>query len=352
MTPGNSVMCFMKESRQYDCVRPFLVVALMGLVFALAIGFLKAEPPDNDLAQRFLNDGPRAWAEYRAVAERFQGGQTLVTTTADGKPGMQRQYETKKNENCKMLLARNQLKGKTEETVYAVNSRYSFALRKNDNGQAWVMTTLKMRGDGRERSVDEELSDVETNCILIYPSYYDLAELVKQPTFRVLRATVVPRDGEQWAQIDFDNTNSAAGVPKSSLIQGGTLLLDPKRYWCVRSAQLRVGSQRRNSIETEIRDLSAKYPVPKKYLENREIGLGQGSPQKEQWIREFDLSDPSSLPPDSEFTLSAFGLKEPPGIDEKGPIPLFLWIVGGAVVLLVVGTLISWLKRRLFVSAK
>jgi hypothetical protein len=47
-----------------------------------------------------------------------------------------------------------------------------------------------------------------------------------------------------------------------------------------------------------------------------------------------------------EFTLTAFGLPEPPGIEWKKPMPVYLWVIAAAVGCLLLAMGARWLKRR------
>jgi hypothetical protein len=57
--------------------------------------------------------------------------------------------------------------------------------------------------------------------------------------------------------------------------------------------------------------------------------------------------------PDAEFTLSAFGLKEPLGVTWDRPTPWYIWLSVVAISCLVLGFGLHWFRRRyLTTSAK
>jgi hypothetical protein len=156
---------------------------------------------------------------------------------------------------------------------------------------------------------------------------------------------------EELAQIAFDNTHQPFSENRPFFpIQSGVLVLDPKRSWSLRSAQLNLmyrGSAMKVQAKTEIRDPSAPLPIPLSYTEIREITThGQTGNRIETWRWDYDFSSPTKLPPTQDFTLSAFGLPEPPGVEWKRPIPWWVWVAGAGTVLLIAGAIFRWLKGR------
>jgi hypothetical protein len=329
-----------------------------GLVIYIALSAVIAangQNPQSDWEQRFLSEAPACWQDYRVFAQGLQGSQT-IRAESNGKAGLENRLEFKVNKVCRLLQdqALNNLnKNRGEKTVFAVNPDYSFTLQRRDPQSGWLITSLKMQADGRDARVDSDISAaLDNNCILIAPyNNWFLIDLLRQPSFRVIRAAPVDANRGQWVQIDFDNTHPLiAGAKGFFPIQAGTLVLDPNRYWTVRSARLicqHGATKVVATIELEVRDLAGKYPIPKRYVEKRERRDGDDAPQRETWLREFDLAEVSPLPADAEFRLSAFGLPEPPGLESKRPFPWYLWLGYGTAGVILVGTVIGWFKRRL-----
>ncbi len=343
--PG-SHLCEPSSSR----LSSVLIFTALALVAAA-----NGQTTETNWEQRFRKEAPARWDEYRLFAQQLQGSK-IIRAESDGKPGVHTHLQWKANSDCRLLeteVLDNLRSNRGQKTVFGVGRRYSFPLQRRDPASVLVITSLRMFDYGHDAGVDSEFSaSPNNNCILVDPyNNWFLTDLVAQSTFRVIRATPVESNGGPSVQIDFDNSHSfVKGAKDYYPIQAGTLVLDPAHYWSVRSARLTSlhGNMKVNStIEMEIRDLSAKFPVPKRYVEKREIQSGEEPVRKETWVREFELAEVSPLPPDNEFTLSAFGLPEPLGLESRRSYPWYVWLALGTAAVLLVGVLIGWFKRRM-----
>lgn len=61
---------------------------------------------------------------------------------------------------------------------------------------------------------------------------------------------------------------------------------------------------------------------------------------------DYQLEAPAYLPPDTEFTLSAFGLPEPKGIVWDRPSRWYLWFIAAAVLALAVAGYLRYRSQR------
>jgi hypothetical protein len=327
------------------------VACLVAFLGIWSTGVLSYAGTDGQsLRERFTTEAPKEWEEYEKTAASFQGVATLIIDSGNGKP-LKSSVHYKSNQHCRLMISH--AGPEVPIKVFAFNPKYSFVLTRDKEDFPWIIEDLRKAQEGRLALVQEEIgAAIGINSILVYPHYRLLSELVRQPTFAVRKVSSVRTDGHELVRVDFDNAHPLDTDPKKFFpVQNGSLVLDPARSWCIRSATLQSkyrGTDIRSTIVTEMDDLGTKYPLPKKYVEQREMSAeGQDVKKSIKHIREFELQIGNALPPEEEFTLSAFGLSEPTGVEWNRPIPVFLWIVGGAVCVLVLGTLVSWLKRRL-----
>jgi hypothetical protein len=84
------------------------------------------------------------------------------------------------------------------------------------------------------------------------------------------------------------------------------------------------------------------FPVVKRHQLIADIYTPGQGPVEER----YDFSLHRIACTDADFTLSAFGLNEPPGITWERPTPWWLWLIGSAFALLLVAAGFTWLKRR------
>ena len=128
------------------------------------------------------------------------------------------------------------------------------------------------------------------------------------------------------------------------------MVLDPKRYWCVRSLDLdlktlvAVGKHR---TQTELADPTASLPLPNRHVENQDFNmLKTQQPYRLSSELVYSLSQRADLPGDEEFTLTAFVLPEPPGVTWPKPTPWYLWLALAGGLCLALGGVFHWLKKR------
>ncbi|MBA2227964.1 hypothetical protein H0921_17535 [thermophilic bacterium 2918] len=79
------------------------------------------------------------------------------------------------------------------------------------------------------------------------------------------------------------------------------------------------------------------YPIPVRWTLQNDAGVVTS---------EYDLRDEGVEPLEREFTLSAFGLPEPVGVEWERPVRWYLWLMLAGMVCLVAGGVFYWLSRR------
>lgn len=146
-------------------------------------------------------------------------------------------------------------------------------------------------------------------------------------------------------EIDFDYAHEVEKPDNPNM--KGTLLLDPQRFWCVRSYNIEVSQKTIDFKVLELGQTEGSLPVPKRAVRKTEWGSPKDGIKNEAESQyEYTLSEPRRLPGDEEFTLSAFGLPDPVGFEAEKPTRWYLWLMLAAIVCLVLGVTARSLRRR------
>src|SRR5262249_55584221 len=145
-----------------------------------------------------------------------------------------------------------------------------------------------------------------------------LAWLVEQPEFRVTGVKAVNRDAGEFVEIQFEYPHEMDRSSRdASAVQRGLMLLDMHHYWCVAKfdVDLQWSPTMKGDKETKHEynlDASGFPILTRSHTINGRRGSYSGAISEA--VDEYELHAASTLPPDKEFSLSAFGLPEPEGI--------------------------------------
>jgi len=347
-----------------DQVRPrqrnFLCLCLLGGVLLLADADSCQAEDAPSLAQRFLGESASSWEEYERFADSLQGTMRVqlfrdgklvadVASTIKQKPG----FKCAEIEWSFDDLSRN--RDRTGRGfVQAFNPRYAFELQRKSATQPWLITAAAMANEQEEYKVFADQAAVATmgcRALVTLDLAHSLHELVRRPSFRVLHVKPVVHNECQAVQVVFDNSHPFPPTKGERFcpFQKGVLTLDPSRFWCVRAYDvdcLYDGGASALHGEMNYRDCArSKYPIPVRVVQRRVSQEASGRTTTFVSEQTFDLKE-SALPSDQEFSLSAFGFPEPPGIEWEKPVPWWLWLAVGGAGLLITGAAFSWLRRR------
>jgi hypothetical protein len=333
------------------------------LVMCLEGGPCSAETPksadtpkaDPALRDRFFQNAPAAWDRYKAFARRLQGSADHVTYNGGSDKAPVRdhvRYEFRQSggwtrsvlEELGPLLGPQMPAGQAR----VVNSRYAFELQRPARGAPWVLTQLDLDlSDGKPLDPeDRRRSVLSALCPLLQVRSRDLADLVKDPDFRIKAVSTVPGPNPDLVRVAF------SGVAKTRLQRAlwvradGEFVLDSLRDWVVKEsrfdAELIAGQRVRFHVVNEYRDGPQSHPLPTRSTTLAEFGAGEQK-AAEFTVSTFEFFEQESIP-EGEFTLSAFGFAEPPGAG-RGP-PWSLWLLLAGVGCLAVMAALHWRARR------
>jgi hypothetical protein len=349
-----------------DFPRHRLRTGLTVVVSALA---LAVWPPqglgqegDEALKQRFLKEATSQWEKYARLSGELQGVLSASDTDArsllrkGGRENNELISRTEYKTNGRGTVLKTGFKynrnGKVEEgeEVFGFNPRYAFELRRKSPESPWVLTNYLERREGTDLGkvasrIKGYLTAINYGVILWGQP---LAEMVRKPGFRVGACRKVQRDGEELVEVAF--TYSGKDGNRNVNLKG-KLLFDPKRYWCWRSGDFQVtgdilsGTNKLRGTQSE--SAGELPPLSRLWELDADVLTQAGDLSNRKKVRwEVTLSQPTSLPADEEFRLSAFGLPEPAGVVWDKPTPTYVWILAaaGAVAALAFG--FRYLARR------
>lgn len=233
-----------------------------------------------------------------------------------------------------------------------MNPNYGFSVeRKGDPVGPWVVTKLvDLHRSGPSPEFEKKfkaIEDISNALVSCYRTTEPLVSMVQQPAFRVIRCRRVTQGGEDLVQVDFDYPNPS---DKANPVRGGTLVLDPERFWCWRSIEARAQSgQSPGTIKAkvvELRDTAGSFPVPKLIVADIEYRTQEGI-VKQAHRHEYDLDELTRLPADNEFSLTAFGLPELKGVRwPESSVPLYFWVSLAAILCLALACGLRILRNR------
>jgi hypothetical protein len=317
----------------------------------------------NPLLDRFREEGPPAWQQYLTRAKRLQGSfKDVAVELAPNKATIREVHcAFKQRPDCSLFMYQTVISSYPKDIgvggVQAYNTRYVFDLRRGKPDAPWALRELQM-DVSKLVTIAPGITHGSPQYFLNFPihnSYVEganLPELLAHPQFKPTRATAVSRDGRTLVKIDF--TFGQPTSKKPAVLQGGWWLLDPDFMWVQRESNLQVlwrlgpGKEPGKLLITttfDYQEHAAPFPILKRRVEHRkDVKPGPGESEVLEWTYTFDLEEADV--PEREFTLSAFGIREPQGITWEEPSRWYLWFIALAVASLAVGAFFRWRVRR------
>lgn len=309
-------------------------------------------------AEKILADAVSTWPSYVEKLSNLDGACTTTITTdnlllkrftVQFRTGRQSGLTISTRESRRVANEPFQSRG----SVIGANSRYAFQLERPPGGVegVWLLRSLNPGGyDPVEFEKQSRLASEAYQGIPVSIENRKLADLVMEPTFKVLGVESVPRDSTTPAvRLVFDNTHPPspryAGVP----IQRGSVDLDPQRDWVVIGYSVIWHDGDAVIGTNEYGEAIAGIAPP---VRSRSVGdfVGPtGKKSKSIVERTFSFQTPSERLTEEQASLPAFGLEEPAQLAPKK------WYARWQVVLAVVVSLIlitigAVLRRRVPVT--
>jgi len=304
-----------------------------------------------DLKQRFLREAPLKWEAYREYAMRLQGVKTVTTYDSTQTSGRfrERLVSQAKHRGPWSLSIFEESGDSLAQGVPAglarvVNSRYGFVLTRKQPADPWVLTELDTNiSDNRSIEPSERKEAVlYTFCLHLVVERRLISDMIKDPEFKLGSLTTVLRDSREFVRVEFSHRPPRSRDEAPNLT--GWLLLDPGSYWVIKEGEFEAqypASTGTITLVNQYVDNNQGIPIPIQRVGYARYS-GFGGMRVETSVSKCAFYEDANLP-ESEFTLSAFGLPEPDGLR---PTPWYLWagVAGAACVAVAFG--LRWLARK------
>jgi hypothetical protein len=243
-----------------------------------------------------------------------------------------RRLTYKQNAGSALLIERVETGESTTETAFCFNPKYAFVLKKKEKG--WLLDHLDFDnpsklnyGVGKILPLTERL---EHSLSLSYPHE------IRQKGMRLLKTAVVNDN----LRVHYEQTP----IGKAPIASKGTMWFDvDKRHALVKvEAESTLKTQRSTStVELSYDGKLGDFPR----LVRRSVKattVDGDKTTKSESVTDYELRIDDDVP-DTEFTLTAFGLPEPRGVEWPRSSRAWLWWGVPGLVLITLGI---WLRKR------
>jgi hypothetical protein len=306
-------------------------------------------------ADRFREEAPRVWNEYRQRAKRLQGSFSVTfVSLPDNRVTLQRRGEIKQRDGCALCMRQTLKAGKEKDLtgeIGVANPSYRFELRRGSPEAEWTVFNLMTRPGQvpRFHPPEEDVESWSTCPVnLVLAGTGPAPVLPTDPGYTLKGVSPVVRDGREWARVEFEYRPPQEKPRVPSL--AGWALYDPDRYWVIGAFDLQLafpavqGSQSAaKTANYEYRDAGDGFPILQ-HIVCRYKKPAQAQSFGSEDTYDFDLREADV--PESDFTLSAFGFPDPVGIKPPERPRSWLWLLAAAGGLAALAVLFAGLKRR------
>lgn len=332
----------------------FLLETVIAVSFLFQIGGSAAHA--QEWRARFESEGLKAMAEIEANCDQLDGE---IQHQYSDKPYP---YQTTKflirkpwiqvlNECEQTRTKEFEGKGLPVAWAWGRNSRYSFSLTRGSANSPFLL---------RGCTTPSERIDVNTDTLLNYSVNASwkfagkaVREWFKTETFSVKSVGPVMREGKSLARLEVAYTKNQQ-QPKAFEVSAfvGELFLDPENHWAV-SSFVQKSQEWENGVPRVyyVEEANVEYgpPIDRMPMPKVVRTKGQTVPKDTNAKSYVDTVSHTitklvrRVPSEREFSISAFGIPEvvPEGFPEERS-PIWIWLIGIAVVLGVGAVLVRW----------
>jgi hypothetical protein len=321
---GFSVILHLANVREQPMkmrIHPMLVY-LCALVLAEFMSLQNSAGQNEQLQEEIKSK----CAKYREMAKYVQGktvSRTVSFSKEDGERKFAYHNHYKQNGNCVLMIEKHEDGNSISEKLYAVNPKYGFILARIPGKQEWALDELFLDDAKKARYGKRELRDHVVNALsLAYPS-----EILKG-TLQVTQVQKKTEDGNEYVVMDYkegpnknrsDETNGHL-----TFFRNNALALAK-----VESVSKDKGEVADSKIDLEYAGKLRDFPRLSQRTVRSSTVLPDGSVRTYSSSMELDLQYDENVP-DSEFTLSAFGLPNPKGAELAQPAR-YTWLWWGLI---------------------
>lgn len=288
----------------------------------------------------------RAAAEVKDLTDKFSGDfsieSTSESTTREGSKTSKSTGQSFARKTGEMGLVGSKVEvtggsNKYLQRVQGLNSKYFFELKRNKAGTAWLLSRVFENVSGTEFDQDEGVVELRSYIdriangltqLMLSNGYTPVDRVTSLPGFNLKSATLSgPNDQVLSIAFEYDHKDSESGkmgravcTAEFDLGMSGI----PRRYSeTVKTPTSEITRER----SAELIVVADGYELRNK-TRARVVTGGQTtytSDNANTAVIRFARS------PESEFTCSAFGVPEPPGIEWSRPTPWYVWLAVAGV---------------------
>ena len=289
-----------------------------------------------------LKEATSQWEEFVRFARTLQGsivGKKLDLTQG-GKVIQGHRIECKQSETGDLFLVQDTDAKNNPGTAFVTNSKYAFALERRDEHLLWTITQLNLHLKGDLGFEDPKLAVRRwvCTCLILYNQW--LPDLIKEEEFKVESVRRMTNGPKESVRLDFTYQPKPVRV-RNNPVRSGWLMMDPGRYWLMTEYHLNGGTM---SAVFAFSDKAGKFPILSDYSRHHKVTTNDHGRIDYEWVYQYDLKQQKL--PESEFTLSAFGIKEPMGFAQPASTPWLSWFCVVALASLAGALFFRWRLRK------
>lgn len=308
---------------------------------------------------RLVGEPSAKWKEYQLLSRRLQGKMTARITVCElGKIIDEMKWEKEFKQNGTSVVTVNEFRGESKgktryfNEVIASNSKYAFKLNRKDPNRDWVLAGFDLNSEKilTQRPIPLRklvLEEIGPQFLFTTPfSQVPLPELLKKPGF-ITKVTETDRDGRTFLRVEFKHSEK---IFKATYLTPGWMLLDPEHFWYPLEYELQYAEREGmfSSVRcvTEVTIGAEGLPIPNRFTHKHAVNKPRAKLfVYREVVYDYDLREVPDLQ-DDEFTLSAFGLREPAGLPRQRAPRSYLWFAAAAVAALGLALTFRYLVRR------
>jgi hypothetical protein len=315
--------------------------------------------PDCAFAQQSAFDEEiiSKWKAYEIFSRSLQGTVSGSGTLPTGK-SYNYVYHYKQNRECTCF---NRMGSEPSfESWFISNPGYAAEIKRSKESPSDVILLNYAEDSGAPifggRASVSDVAFAGTSPHFSYGSFR-LSELAFRPEFKAKNKSKEQFNGRDLVRVDYVYDQAVQRDNLRQITTHGFAYFDPSRSWCIDRIQRNTQTINRGKVEMdevwddryETTDHSSGFPLIKRQIhsmkrwDRRNPGPAKESSAESTIVYEFEVNDHV---PDTEFTLSAFGLPEPRSDTVQKTTPLYIWILLGAAVCALLAFGFRYLARR------
>ncbi len=317
----------------------------LGLLIATAAymgtGSAASQDAQPSPEARFRTDAPLGWRRYELFWQTLQGSSVgEVVDLVTGKRLVKGSSEFRRCEGHSRRQMDLYEGDRYTGTVTVFNPQYSFTLIRESEARPWVVKDLTRRSsDSPPPPGDPPVGLTFGNPIKSLPRGLESGEL------KVVSVKSVSEHDQEYVRVAFSYSPKKS---KGSFLREGWLDLDPTHDWVIIKGETSWNPVQGNKVKQLFAmtyvDGSDHHPIPKE-LVTTTTGRNENGPIGNENRATFALYEAKSVP-DSHFTLTAFGLPEPPWYNPPPQRRWYLWVGAAGIGCLLLGFALRRATRK------